>query len=386
MRFRHIGTFEDLLASEDILDSICAAETRISIKNTSHSQIEESDWLKDYFVNDCLLALLLPKFTYLETLDLAHRPPEEGSQLRLSRVEIMLERAARKQRPFKTQPAFEKLHSFVWISDIADETAPVANAPFMFPSIRSVFWFDINPDAGLPIISNPRSSTCTHLELRDWLGSYQHIEEVLLIPKALKTFTCRGSNTTQESLDTQKESLEDVWLWVDWEEMPPCLQDFSKLRRLCFEICNVDYTAYPVTWLLDVLPPGLRALCIQSDCHKRPDCFYVALKHVMLHKDSAVPWLTELSLKPTLFWEKGADPSTYIISQAENEAIQLAESVGISLFIPYGWECEAVSQRWGWDEDIEWQPCDGYNQTRYPKTMLRIPNAEINFQVAPNTP
>lgn len=140
------------------------------------------------------------------------------------------------------------------------------------------------------------------------------------------------------------------------------------------------------TWLLDVLPPNLQFLGFTTGDHfaRGPktsrELLYVALKHVLLSNDTVLPSLTELFLEPIpVRKEEGADSSTYIVTQAEQDPIQLAESAGVSLLIPYGRKYGSaavrlhVNDKWCLHEYTEWlmdaQPFHRY----YPKTIFRFP-------------
>ncbi len=83
-----------------------------AIEAASHSKEEERQWLEDvsfpkFTTRDALVALLLPTLRNLKTLDL-----RLGDNIMY--ISRMMQRASRKEKPFDTTPAFEKLSDIMY--------------------------------------------------------------------------------------------------------------------------------------------------------------------------------------------------------------------------------------------------------------------------------
>jgi hypothetical protein len=162
-------------------------EIQDAIVHASHSRTERVKWLEEIDLEDALLALLLPKFTNLLTLDLE-------ILCEANSVKRMLERVARNEKPFDKEPTFTHLHSITWVH--CDESiggSPVG-VVFMFPSVQSIYLYrngseDVGDDANKEFSKIKRqSSSCTELEARDCRFNNGDIEAILSIPKSLRTF------------------------------------------------------------------------------------------------------------------------------------------------------------------------------------------------------
>ena len=388
---------EILAASTDLEDEIKEA-----IKEASHSDEEHAKWLEDNKCDDALLALLLPLFTKVETLDI-----EEPISPQY--VDRMLQRAGRKEKPFDKKPAFKRLHSFTWVHNDNTCGGSFASGPFMFPSVTSMYFHrmassdeDDEPESGLKEIEYGASS-CTHLELADCRLNDADTRILLAIPKELKSFIyefgwghlayCNISfQTLRTALEQHKDSLEDLAIdfgfdGIEWIEPDVTLpmksfSEFSKLRKIriapdfVFGVTTAEQEASPTETLgrryerlLDFLPPTIEYLNIShgndfkismdGTSHEMPDkisTLYKAIEHIFLNKET-IPELKKIVLDTSLSRIKeDGDRLT--------ELLKLADSIGLELVIQNNWGDkkwgmygERVERKWGFDEDIVWQDC-----------------------------
>jgi hypothetical protein len=256
-----------MLGIEDSIHAPVAEWVKIETKNYFRGG-DGSPWPKFFEKDggeDSLLALLLPKFTNLRTLELQCSPRRECRESGQFSVGDMLCRVAQKKAPFDTQPAFTKLQSF-FCSYLGYEYGRGRGsfhhipwyAAFFYPSIRSITCegpinspghdLDYDDWSGGKTFG-PQSSSCSNLEWRrfTWKLECDVIGKLLSYPKALKTFTCvnltarpstpkdrddrapsEGPRRTRlairRGLQQQKETLEDLWLDIDsherWEGRP----------------------------------------------------------------------------------------------------------------------------------------------------------------------
>ena len=103
---------EEATAKESISETLTQAKDldapiKDAIKTTSHSDDEHARWLEDINCEDALLAVLIPLFKRLETLDL-----EVG--ISPYYVPRTLWRIGRGEKPFDEQPTLTRLHSILW--------------------------------------------------------------------------------------------------------------------------------------------------------------------------------------------------------------------------------------------------------------------------------
>lgn len=161
-------------------------EIKDAIAEASHSRREHVKWLEEIDLEDAILALLLPKFTNLRALDLEVICGANS-------VKCMLERVARKEKPFDKKPTFTHLHSITWVNSDESIGGGPAAAVFMLPSVRSIYMYRVGSEDGDDTHKEfskikHEASSCTELEVRDCRFNIGDIEAVLSIPRSLKTF------------------------------------------------------------------------------------------------------------------------------------------------------------------------------------------------------
>lgn len=382
---------EALAAADDVEDEI-----KNAIKEASHSDEEYSKWLEQAKVDDALLALLLPKFTKLETLDLE-------TPIQPMFVDRMLGRAAREEKPFDKSPAFKRLHSLVWVHNDNKYGGSFTAAPFLLPFVTSIYFHRISsgdgddPDEEIAKVE-PGSSSCTHLELKDCRFNEGDIKALLCAPKELRTFIyqigwghlsyCSTSFLAlREGLEAQKETLEDLWLdfghdgieWInDVDNTTPfaSFKDFPKLRRLR---TAPDFVLGVIAEeggrrhhrLLDLLPPTLEILHIThgedfgqllegGGPDDNTETLYKAIEHLLEHIDPLLPSLQKIVFDSSYSKIKeDGDRIAHILHLAENVKVPfiLQNNHGHEKYSNYD---ERVERKWGWDMDIEWKVCSSY--------------------------
>lgn len=199
-----------------------------AIETASHSKEEERQWLEDMsstkpINGDALIALLLPALPNLKTLDL-----ELGNNV--TYFSRMMQRASRKEKPFDTAPAFERLSDITYtqnshISTYYDENAEDVERhdgeaeeqeypcytvmPFSkphFPAISRIFGLNsafqvgsANQEPWVLPLAWGFSSQLSHLELRECLLNSQAVVNLLQVPIALKTYIYEVAPKTPDS-------------------------------------------------------------------------------------------------------------------------------------------------------------------------------------------
>lgn len=210
----------------------------------------------------------------------------------------------------------------------------------MLPSLRSIFRYDAFMTYGRP-------DFWTHLALDDFVDCHSG-GHVAKSPKGLKNFAYLVdparrmvpgySGTFQRPLRNHKSMLENLSLTLDsiQPRVFPRLKNFSKLRRLHLDF-KQNFTSREDgdAWLLDVLPPDLKVLRLSTSGERFVHTLFDPLKHVLINKNASIPSLAELIVEPMDAWKIDAASSTCVVSPADLEIIQLAESAGISLLVPY---------------------------------------------------
>ena len=189
------------------------------------------------------MALLLPALPNLKTLDLTLGE----NVMYFSR---MMQRASRKEKPFDTTPAFEKLSDIMYVQnrristyynedvdDDEEEEYPCYTVmPLSLPAVSRIFGLKSSFQVGitnqepwvLPLACG-FSSQLSHLGLRECLLNSQAVVDLLQVPIALKTFIYEVNPKTPDSsilniniyraMEYQKSSLENIWLdCVPWDE------------------------------------------------------------------------------------------------------------------------------------------------------------------------
>lgn len=226
-----------------------------AIETASHSEEVERQWLEDMSFTkpineDALMALLLPALPNLKTLDLTLGE-------KATYFSRMMQRASRKEKPFDTAPAFEKLSDIMYSQDSrislycggggedadshdneaeAEEYPCYTVMPLLLPAVSRIFGLQSKFQVGitnqepwvLPLACG-FSSQLSHLELRECLLNSQAVLDLLQVPIALKTFIYEITPKTPDSsilnvniyraMEYQMNSLENLWLdCVLWDE------------------------------------------------------------------------------------------------------------------------------------------------------------------------
>ena len=267
-----------------------------AIEAASHSKEEERQWLKDVSFTksineDALMALLLPTLRNLKTLDL-----RLGDDIiYFSR---MMQRASRKERPFDTTPAFEKLSDIMYAQnklkrtdydeefdgddedddDNGNDEHPYNTAmPLPLPAVTRIFGLKSSFERGiskqepwvLPLACG-FSSQLSHLELRDCLFNSQTLVDLLRVPTALKTFIYEVNPKTPDShvininiykaMEHQMSSLENIWLdYVPWN------QELKRFRQLCYSKPMPSFANFNNLRTLRIASPFLFGyMCLQQ--------------------------------------------------------------------------------------------------------------------------
>jgi hypothetical protein len=391
---------------EELRARVADTEIANAIADASHSDKEQAIWLEQWQTEDSLLALLLPCLTKLETLDLGF------DKFRASFVERMLHRAAQRRKPFDKRPAFERLHSFVFPYWDSHHGGHLTGIPFTLPSVRSVFFHGIcsgeyvddpagdKVERGFTRIK-PRTSSCTHLELKQCRLSPPDLKAILSLPIALKTFIykvgwgylawCRNSFTAlREALDSQKATLETLelnfvtgiqWWPPEMDETSPMasLREFPVLKRLRVAPDFVFGTASEAGGrrykrLLEFLPSGLEVLhiahgdkfasmIVPDNMQEVPqeenlDTLYRGVVHVYENKEAIVP-----SLSKVVFDSVGTNITGDWGQFARIFELAEATKVPFILRVPHTqskpFPSHGEASTWGWDRSIKWMPLSG---------------------------
>lgn len=236
-----------------------------AIEAASHSKEEERQWLEDVSCTksmngDALMALVLPTLRNLKPLDL-----RLGDDIMY--FSRMMQRASRKEKPFDTRPAFEKLADImymqnrrVWTScdaeNLDDDEQPYFTAmAFPLPAVHRLFALKCGFQFGIGIqghkIRGPLvfplacglSPQLSHLELRECHVKSQTLVDILWVPAALKSFIYEViakmtdssvfNITIYRAMEHQMSSLENIWLdCVPWNEDLLRFHQFGNARPM----------------------------------------------------------------------------------------------------------------------------------------------------------
>ena len=201
---------------------------KTAIRVICQSKEEEEEWLEEVNWNgatneDGFLASLLPTLINVEMLNL-------NLDKQIDYVQRVIERAAQKEAPFDTRPAFEKLTHILTTVDCDQwgmEPSFLA-LPLQLPAIKAVFGDRISSedfDEEWCLRDIPTaSSTVQHIELWESRLSSVDPANLLRVPITLKTSIydligganmtdCRvGVKAMHKALEAQKDSLQNIWL------------------------------------------------------------------------------------------------------------------------------------------------------------------------------
>ena len=354
-----------------------------AIATASHSKEEERQWLEDLSFTkstheDALMALLLPTLPNLKTLDLTL----EKNVKYFSR---MMQRASRKEKPFDTAPAFEKLSDIMYTQDHHldqfchrggldderhDEEAeaeedPCHNVmPLSLPAVSRIFGQQSEFQLGIPNrgpwvlpLACGFSPQLSHLELRDCLLASQVVVDLLQVPVALKTFVYEVTPATPphtpnssilnvniyKAMEYQMKSLENIWLdCVPWDEELVEFSQFDDARPMPsfanFKNLRVLRIASPFLFgsiqrlrqegkgyadlLVSLLPERLRILHI-TRCDHHVRLIEIPLEFLLLRLPNATH-LRKIIIEHPISGMLGRCPRI-------NRLVELAKSKNISL-------------------------------------------------------
>ncbi|KAF2244026.1 hypothetical protein BU26DRAFT_608518 [Trematosphaeria pertusa] len=199
-------------------------EIKEGIAGLSRNELEHAGWRVEATVEDSLTAVLLPRLLNLEKLDIetGATPPSEFWVGRVVR------RAGLREAAFGDAGVLAKLRSFLWAHEHGQTGGTLTEVGFVLPGLQNMFFHRIGTEAGdgsderLARVQ-PRSSACTHLELKDCRFHDAALLRMVAIPRALKPFIyelgcgsiakCRISFLAiRNALDMHKETLENIWI------------------------------------------------------------------------------------------------------------------------------------------------------------------------------
>ncbi|KAF2738063.1 hypothetical protein EJ04DRAFT_574049 [Polyplosphaeria fusca] len=334
---------------------------------------------------DGLLALLIPRLSNLETLDL-ETPISPGC------VQRMLQFAGANEERFAEEPALAHLHSLVWVYDDNKYGGNIIANPLLLPSMRSLFLHRIGSgdeevDEELQNIGHG-TSACTHIEMKDCRFNDTDIKNYIAAPKRLSTFIyelgwghlsyCSPSFAAiRDALECQKDSLEDLWLdygfdGIEWyaedtneNDAMKSIRHFSQLKRLriagnfvfgASESAENEEEQTRCRRLQEFLPPSLEILHFTHG-DDQGEMLYKALEHVLEECNIRTPKLREVVLDTSL--PRIKDDGLRLAS-----ILRLAESANVNFKLVNNWGDQKyqmydqrVEHKWGMDEDLEWAEC-----------------------------
>jgi hypothetical protein len=361
------------------------------IASVSCDEEERATWLKEADYDDTFLALLLPTLVNMVSLDLMTPGYPTYTQKMLSR--------------FATSGAhgsvFTKLKTLFWTYQYircVPTGAYISPGIFSMPCIERIYLhqsatvyaglYGGKADERLTKFCH-RTSTCTHLELRDCRFNPIDIQNLFLIPKALTTFIyeigrqqcyhCKVSfSAIRQGLEHHKDTLEELCLdysyMFKWE--PHGLEDsspmapvdgFLRLKRLKIAPAYIlgvnlqpDRTQEADLHLriLNFLPKSTQQLQL-THCEE-PDNIQVlpmALMNIIVKKATHVPKLHLITLE--------IDSSLVgILSDVFRRILNTKEDIGTNIVLLNNFGCsedkgrsKRVERKWGFDEDVEWKEC-----------------------------
>ncbi|KAF2016448.1 hypothetical protein BU24DRAFT_422787 [Aaosphaeria arxii CBS 175.79] len=261
---------------------------------------------------------------------------------------------------------------------------------------------------------SPRSSTCTHLELRDCRFNKKDLLKIICIPKSLRVFVYElgpwqlGSvsfSTIREGLEFQKDTLEEfcldychngvgAWRWLE-EDCPArsmVLDDFPRLTRLKIAsgfVIGIDLrqpSGHTDLWhrrLRQYLPRSIERLQL-THCEVLDNIQILilldALTDVLIEKARLAPRLYEITLEVTASIVKEQLPFL-------EQLIRKAADAGTDIVLLNNFKDSAdkgrsrkVERKWGFDENIERTDC-GDNEAYkpiYEKIVVQTSAPEIS--------
>ncbi|KAI9735169.1 MAG: hypothetical protein M1834_001757 [Cirrosporium novae-zelandiae] len=340
---------------------------RSAIKASAHSEREEAAWLRaleDGYNDDAVLALLLPALPNLRRLDLMLSFPSKYYWR-------MLERAAKNEKPFDTNPAFPALTDIMntdW--DTKHGMSCDALARYLaLPAVKSIYAHLVGDSGGSELATLPSaSSRVTHLELREADVPGPYVKDMLRAIATLKTFIYEKGwghfsyepwtiPDIETALVPHRSSLENLWLdWADddgsgrtyWAAMaedlsPISLNHFKILKHVRIAMTFIfdltpemnsvnegtnetekDFQKEETTALIQRLPPTIEKLHIaHTNQHVR--LLLSSLRLLLSQREQHTPRLRELSFDAAFHGDR------YHFGHDVDEVEGLAEEKGVIL-------------------------------------------------------
>ncbi|MCJ1456509.1 hypothetical protein MMC28_006870 [Mycoblastus sanguinarius] len=370
---------------------------REAIDKLCHSEEEKNAWMKaleGQANEDACIALLLPSLPNLECLDLM------VPALRAEYYERMIQRVARKERPFDVQPAFSSLKV---IADNCDDTKYGTSPDMMsyylqLPSLAGFYGqrigsSDDSTHAGLASIK-PASISLTHLEIRQCKFNTADLTNILRACKGLKTFVynlgwghisyCEYSTSElRTALAWAEHSLENLWL--DYEPGPSywsmdnlepidSLTSFKVLKNIKVGMYiffsaeadlddpGLDNTEAEVDHsnlinLANILPSSLETIYF-SHTNGRIRVLTNALKNWLQQKESSTPKLKRIAFEAFITGNENKFDFSSLDSLAQEADVTIDKIDGTALSADngLGWEyTPGINDRGqGMDGSISW--------------------------------
>ncbi|KAI9706734.1 MAG: hypothetical protein M1820_004704 [Bogoriella megaspora] len=364
-------------------------EIRKAIVEAATTEEEKSKWLEDASLpvfEDCIMPLFLSQLTQLETLD-TEVPIDPSYTTR------QMGRILRKDAPFENSNNLNSLHSVIAAHDYDGHGLEPEHIAWIFrlPKISNVYLHRIgsrddgngrdSPFGGLP----RRKGTCRSLEMRDCLLSHEDLIELFLSFESLVSICYELGNgllskarvswpLIHDALTVHKDTVRDLRLeYLDHEWIPepyfsneyenttvsPTLKVFKGLKRIAIDtafLSNGEDRSISERHLTDFLPPQIEYLRITHFEHDG-DIIFKSIKALLQQKRSEFLNLGRLVLRgKDNFFNRHKDKFKNLYQQAQIEGVQLVVEHND------GFESERFERKWGFDEDVEWQPCSaGFN-------------------------
>lgn len=330
-----------------------AALTKL-VAESSHTDEEVTQWEESLGngLGDAWIAMLLPLLTQLRKLHLAYATHTPF-------LDMVMQRAVRREKPFHAQPAFRhlqeaSLHRREEIdpcepqeADARGDQPPSAALLmpfFQLPSMRAIFADSVidpssitadyhtsdkdegqNNEEAEPSEKSPSGlSSITEIDLRASSGN--HGMEALVASCAdLKSFKYQHSDSHvhshgyqpsafYRSLTRSKDTLHTLWLDHYGDHYPftaaglnqthdewfGSLADFTVLREVRIRLPNlldIRYQSEPATPLVNCLPRSLETLYIEGCEERHLSILTSQLQAVLKHRQSRAPRLQRLDIE-----------------------------------------------------------------------------------------
>ncbi|KAF1996657.1 hypothetical protein P154DRAFT_525371 [Amniculicola lignicola CBS 123094] len=353
-----------------------------AVASFGYSDEERAPWLEEDFCGDTFLTMLLPTMPNLVSLDLMGPQYAEC-------VERMLW--------CKRGSAFTNLKSVFWTYEpfhCMPDGAIIIPAIFVLPSIERIYLhkargggsreYGEEVDERLAKVS-PRTTTCTHLELRDCRFYPGDVQTLILIPKALRSFIYEIGRPQlysrtfsfpmiRQGLEHHKNTLEELCLDYchggfegpesdmsdDSSPMTP-LKTFTRLRRLKIAPLFIlgrdlphknEQAADQSLCILNFLPGSIQQLQL-THCQEPENLRILldVLTNILMNKTTHVPSLHRIVVEIESDLVEKLDFAM---------VLRLAKSVGTKIVLmnikDHSGAYE-VERKWGFGEDIEWRKC-----------------------------